>query len=102
MLTCLGINKGSQVYLHLLRELGQDDNGNRQVAFYHRNTSEKRKQEILADLQLPFNSADKKMTCVVATVSLGRLGELSRGGATIKKTGKSLLWGGGSTRGYDV
>ena len=63
------------MYLHLLRELGQDDCGNRQVAFYHRNTSEKRKRDILADLQLPFNSKDKKLTCVVATVSLGKVRE---------------------------
>ena len=59
------------MYLHILRELGQDDHGNRQVALYHRNTSEHRKQEILADLQLALDSPEKKLLCVVATVSLG-------------------------------
>ena len=43
------------------------------MAFYHRNTSEKRKEEILADLKLPLNCPGKKLLAVVATVSLGKL-----------------------------
>ena len=43
----------------------------REVAFYHRNTSERRKEEVLKDLKLPLNSPDKKLLVVVATVSLG-------------------------------
>ena len=41
------------------------------MAFYHRNSNDKRKQEIIRDLQLPLNSRDKQLICVVATVSLG-------------------------------
>ena len=41
------------------------------MAFYHRNTSEKRKQEILNDLKLPLACEKKKLLAVVATVSLG-------------------------------
>ena len=41
------------------------------MAFYHRNSSDKRKQEIIRDLQLPLNAGDKQLICVVATVSLG-------------------------------
>ena len=41
------------------------------MAFYHRNTSDSRKQEILTDLQLPLGSSGKTLLCVVATVSLG-------------------------------
>ena len=41
------------------------------MAFYHRNSSEARKKEILEDLQLPLGSTEKKLLCVVATVSLG-------------------------------
>ena len=68
-----GINKGSSIFLHLLRELTGDnrDSCARQVAFYHRNSSDARKQEILADLQLPLGSPHKALICVVATVSLG-------------------------------
>ena len=67
-----GINKGSSIFLHLLRKLGDED-GSRRVAFYHRNTSEKRKEEILADLKLPLTCPGKKLLAVVATVSLGKL-----------------------------
>ena len=45
--------------------------GGRLIAFYHRNTSEERKEEILQDLKLPLNCNEKKLRCVVATVSLG-------------------------------
>ena len=45
----------------------------RRVAFFHRNSSENRKKEILNDLQLPLGSQDKKLICVVATVSLGKI-----------------------------
>ena len=61
------------MFLHLLKEVGQDGNGIRQVALYHRNTSDQRKREILLDLQLPLGSPDKKLICVVATVSLGKI-----------------------------
>ena len=66
-----GINKGASIYLHLLRELGYEGENERKVAFYHRNSSEQRKQAILKDLQLPLGSRDKHIICVVATVSLG-------------------------------
>ena len=69
----LGINKGSAIYLHLLKELGQFDSDNRKVAFFHRNSSDVRKDEILRDLQLPLISKEKKLICVVSTVSLGIL-----------------------------
>ena len=66
-----GINKGSAIFLHLLKELSREPEACREVAFYHRNTSDDRKQSILADLQLPLGSAQKRLLCVVATVSLG-------------------------------
>ena len=66
-----GINKGSAIFLHLLKELSREPETCREVAFYHRNTSDDRKQAILADLQLPLGSEKKKLLCVVATVSLG-------------------------------
>ena len=47
------------------------DQGNISVAFYHRNTSEQRKMDILSDLSLPLGHPDKKLLAVVATVSLG-------------------------------
>ena len=59
------------MYLHLLRHLNPAVDGERRVAFYHRNTSEKRKQEILNDLKLPLACEEKKLLAVVATVSLG-------------------------------
>ena len=64
-----GINKGSSVYLFLLKQLGVEQ---RRVAFYHRNTSEQRKQDILEDLKKPLSSPGKKYLAVVATVSLGK------------------------------
>ena len=67
-----GINKGSSIFLHFLRQLGVSGDGHRRVAFYHRNTSDKRKEEILTDLRLPLNSPAKKLLAVVATVSLGK------------------------------
>ena len=67
-----GINKGSAIFLHLLQKLAKTGTSEtRRVAFYHRNTSEDRKKEILADLQLPMGSEKKTLLCVVATVSLG-------------------------------
>ena len=42
------------------------------VGFYHRNTSQQRKEEILGDLKLPINSPSKQLQCVIATVSLGK------------------------------
>ena len=68
-----GINKGSVIFLHLLKALKEIYQVVRPVAFYHRNTSEPRKKEILQDLKLPLNSPLKKLTCVVSTVSLGKL-----------------------------
>ena len=59
------------MYLHLLRYLNPTVDGERRVAFYHRNTSENRKQEILNDLKLPLACEEKKLLAVVATVSLG-------------------------------
>ena len=41
------------------------------VALYHRNTSDKKKREILDDLSLPLDSPEKKLKAVVATISLG-------------------------------
>ena len=66
-----GINKGAAIYLHLLRELAAADDSDRRVAFFHRNSSEDRKKAILNDLQLPLGSDNKRIICVVATVSLG-------------------------------
>ena len=54
-----------------MKELNEETDSRRRVAFFHRNTSDKRKQVILADLQLPLGSMEKQLTCVVATVSLG-------------------------------
>ena len=67
-----GINKGSQIFLHLLKSLKDLDHGDRVVGFYHRNSSESRKSQILDDLKKPLFSKDKKLLCVVATVSLGK------------------------------
>ena len=52
------------------------------MAFFHRNTSESRKGEILEDLKLPLDSPNKQLLAVVATVSLGnyKLGSLCWGG----------------------
>ena len=66
-----GINKGSAVFLHILRELDDFASEVRRVAFYHSHTSESRKAEILKDLQLPLTSQQKKILCIVSTVSLG-------------------------------
>ena len=69
----IGINKGSDIFLHLLKELTIPLSEERRVAFYHRNISDKRKKEIIEDLQLPLNSKEKRLICVVATVSLGTI-----------------------------
>ena len=71
-LLLVGINKGSYVFLHLVRRLEETVEGERCVAFYHRNTSDLRKEEILNDLQLPLSSPNKKLLAVVVTVSLGK------------------------------
>lgn len=63
-----GINKGSLIFLHILKELAENE---RRIAFFHRNSSDARKEAILEDLQLPLGSENKKLVCVVATVSLG-------------------------------
>ena len=68
-----GINKGTQIYLHILKCLQALNLDHRPVGFFHRNTSDVRKRQILADLKLPINSSEKKLICVVATVSLGML-----------------------------
>ena len=70
------INKGSQIFLHLLKSLCGDSHSDRNVAFFHRNSSEERKLEILTDLKLPLTSPVKKLCCVVATVSLGNMIEI--------------------------
>ena len=54
-----------------MKELSKASDPWRKVAFFHRNTSDRRKEAILADLQLPLGSEEKKLLCVVATVSLG-------------------------------
>ena len=59
------------VYLHILRMLDRQSQECRSVGFYHRNTSQTRKDEILFDLKLPLKSLSKKLKCVIATVSLG-------------------------------
>ena len=41
------------------------------IQFYSRNTTEKRKSEILHDLQLPLGNPLKGLKAVIATVSLG-------------------------------
>ena len=64
------INSGTEVYFHLLKMLCQDTN-DKTVAFYHRSTSESRKQAILHDLSLPINCPSKRLKAVVATISLG-------------------------------
>ena len=69
---CSGINKGCSVFLTLLKKLGMSLAGHRKVAFFHRNTTESRKAEILDDLRLPLNDPKKKLVAVVATVSLGK------------------------------
>ena len=61
------------MYLHLLKVLNDPNKEHRQIAFYHRNTSQKRKEEILADLKLPLGRNEKKILCVIATVSLGMI-----------------------------
>ena len=67
------INKGCSIFLHLLKQLGASSDGSRKVAFFHRNTSERRKSEILKDLKLPLDSPNKRFLAVVATVSLGEI-----------------------------
>ena len=64
------INSGTEVYFKLINMLGQFT-GQRSVAFYHSNTSENRKNDILRDLSLPLNSPNKRLNAVVATISLG-------------------------------
>ena len=59
------------MYLHIRKQIGVSDCGDRRVALYHRNTSTHRKAEILADLKLPLGSPGKKLIAVVATISLG-------------------------------
>ena len=54
-----------------MKELSEETDARKRVAFFHRNTSEHRKKTILADLQLPLGSDEKQLICVVATVSLG-------------------------------
>ena len=66
-----GISKGTRVYLHLLKSLQDMSGGFRKVGFFHRNTTESRKKDILEDLKLPLASSQKRLICVVATVSLG-------------------------------
>ena len=41
-----GINKGTAVYLNILKSLNGTPEDSRQVGFYHRNTSQSRKEEI--------------------------------------------------------
>ena len=72
-----GINKGSQVFLHLLKELSVAGSSKRRIAYFHRNTSDGRKKQILEDLQLPLGSEDKELICVVATISLGTISLLT-------------------------
>ena len=68
-----GINKGTKVYLHVLKSLQDISGDHRKVGFYHRNTTESRKRDILDDLKLPLGSRGKRLLCVVATVSLGTI-----------------------------
>ena len=73
--TCLiivrGINKGSAIFLHLLREFDDFSSKHRKIALFYSNTSEQRKDEILTDLQKPLGCPDKHIICTVSTVSLG-------------------------------
>ena len=61
----------NRIYLNLLKTVNDCRKEQRQIAFYHRNTNQGRKEQILSDLKLPLTSEDKKILCVVATVSLG-------------------------------
>ena len=74
-ITFLGINRGSAVYLYILKALNSQLSEDRKVAFYHRNTSDPRKAEILEDLKLPIGHPEKKIQCVIATVSLGNMND---------------------------
>ena len=65
------IKKGKIIYLHLLKYFQDPSSGVRNVAFFHRNTSDKRKEFILDDLKQPLGSQEKTLQCVVSTVSLG-------------------------------
>ena len=65
------INSGTEIYFNLIDMLGQYTSSQRSVAFYHSNTTENRKKDILRDLSLPLSSPDKKLNAVVATISLG-------------------------------
>ena len=76
------------MYLHILKKLGVQE---RRVAFYHRNTSEQRKQDILDDLRKPLSSPGKKYLAVVATVSLGKL-LLADHGLYVKEGFKKMLF----------
>ena len=64
------VKSGTEVYFYLLKMLSMHST-EKIVAFYHSNTSDKRKQEILLDLSLPINCPSKLLKAVVATVSLG-------------------------------
>ena len=65
------INSGTEIYFFLLKMIGIASGGDKTVAFFHRNSSDKRRKEILQDLSLPLNSPSKKLKAVVATISLG-------------------------------
>ena len=67
-----GINKGSLIYLHLLKEFEDFFSEQRKIVFYHSNSSELRQKEILTDLQKPLGDPDKHIKCVVSTISLGK------------------------------
>ena len=64
------INSGTEVYFTLIAMLGEFTN-KKSVAFYHSNSSDGRKSEILYDLALPTNSPEKILKAVVSTISLG-------------------------------
>ena len=64
------INSGTEIYFYLLKMLGSTP-AKKTVAFYHRNSSEKRQKEILHDLSLPLDNPNKKLRAIVATISLG-------------------------------
>ena len=64
------INSGTEIYFYLLSTLGCSSD-HKSVAFYHRSSSDRRREEILRDLALPLDHPDKSYRAVVATISLG-------------------------------
>ena len=65
------VKHGTEIFFHLLKLFESTTYGRQAVAFYHSNSSEKRRSQILEDLSLPLNHRDKILKATVATISLG-------------------------------